>query len=221
MDSKRIQESEKVLLMEKVRDFQLKEYEILKKSNEELRIIKHNRKNFLIGIKDLIKNKRFNELNNEIDKELNLRDDVKLLSGNSIVDTVLSYHLDIIVKNNIELNTSFIIPSTLNMSPIDLANLVGNLLTNSTEANQKLKQVSRKIDFEMKYYSGKLNLVISNPYEGELNFKNNIPETTKKSKRNNGIRLPTVIEIVKRYSGQIEIETNGEFKVIIDIPNLI
>lgn len=71
---------------------QTEQYKLLFKRNEEFLKIKHDYKNFLIGVISALSQKKYEELQSEVNKELLvINNSDSILSGNSVIDTILNY----------------------------------------------------------------------------------------------------------------------------------
>lgn len=145
------------------------------------------------------------------------RENKMIESGNIAIDSVLNFKAEaareakIIVKHDIRAGAD------VNMSNGDLNTLFGNLLDNAIEAAVKMPEGQREIDLKLHIDETAILFLIANSFDGrvERNRKGEIV-TTKPDKRNHGIGLRAVKEIVDRHKGIMTVETeNGRFQVTV------
>ncbi|MBQ9460475.1 MAG: sensor histidine kinase, partial [Clostridia bacterium] len=104
---------------------------------------------------------------------------------------------------------SFDLTDKLPIDEADMCAVMGNLVENAIQAAEQLEGDNRLVNVRIGLLPPK-TLVISiyNAYKGQLTLdKNGLPITEKK---NHGIGLRSVRNIVERYGGSMEIETHNQ-----------
>lgn len=97
-------------------------------------------------------------------------------TGNSVVDILLPYKINMMRKYLIKLETHIEIPNELNIDDIDICVIVGNCIDNAIEALKELEENYLKIiHIVIIYRKSALIIKIVNPFTGERkkDFKGN------------------------------------------------
>lgn len=194
---------------------------------EQNRIYKQNHhdiKNHLIIISELIKEKRYSELENylssyikEIDKNL-----VSINTGVNEIDILLYSKINNAKGKNIEVN--FKCDAQIKCGKqhvLNCVSLLGNLLDNAIEACEEMEK-DKYIIIEIKEDPIDYIFHIKNRYDFGKNVEPFIffeEGFSTKEGKGRGEGLYIVKNIVKKYSGEIEVKTDrGYFDVIVEIP---
>ncbi len=171
-----------------------------KELHEKTLKIKHDMKNELLNIKMKIKEAKFEEADEYIEKTLN----VKLASAhiifteNMLVDAVINKCIEKCKEKNISIKT--VIESSIgNIAEMDMAILLSNLLDNAIEAAEKTDE--KKIEFNMHNDKDYLCVLINNSHNGSIVESEVGMSTTKSDKLFHGYGLSNVKDIVKKYNG--------------------
>ena len=139
----------------------------------------------------------------------------RIICNNQAVDAIANHYDDIARSRNVVVSWSFDLTDKLPIDEADMCAVMGNLVENAIQAAEQLEGDNRLVNVRIGLLPPK-TLVISiyNAYKGRLILdKNGLPITEKK---NHGIGLRSVKNIVERYGGTMEIEThNGIFNVSI------
>lgn len=184
-------------------------------SNEKVRRLKHDMKNYIMTSIGLIDNKEFNKakeyMKNVIGQEIDTIETF-VTTNSPTISALLNIKLDICNKNNIKWNVE--ITSELNnISDVDISIIIGNLMDNAIEALEKVKKepfIDVKI-FDDKDY---VDIVIKNRIENSVLALNPNLFTTKKDKSSHGIGLMSVKEIVKKYDGMYSVFEDDNMFVV-------
>lgn len=109
----------------------------------------------------------------------------------------------------------------MKLEDVDLYSLLGNLFDNAIEAAKEVEKEEREIKLMAKVSGNNLYLEIENPYVGNLRKKGGNYLTTKENRKEHGLGLRIVENIVNRHSGEIRInDTDNNFKVKVLIYNI-
>lgn len=175
----------------------------LKKHIDELKKIRHDFKNHILGISALMNNKRYEDLSKYLKKmfnDENITVDNFISTGNLIIDVILNNKISEAIGLNIEVNTNIYIPPELRVDEFEFIVVLGNILDNAIEATCKLKENERHIKILISYNERKtLTISVINSYNGEKSFLSN--KTTKFDKDNHGIGLKNIKEIMDKNNG--------------------
>ena len=211
---KRSEEFEKQLRI------QLKQYEALSASNQEIRRFRHDYRNMSIGLKKLIeegRNKEALEMLEQLDKTLD-NAMIKYDTGSGIVDALLTDKQNRAEKSNTIIRFEGTIPGD-RIEPADLCVIFGNTLDNAIEACGRMNTVEQKlITVNSVYKGGCVVILITNPVDHKIEFSGDIPLTTKKDKKHHGFGLYSLKMVVKRYSGNVTFDcADDKFSVSVDL----
>lgn len=181
---------------------------------------KHDLKNNLIFMLELLNNKKYHEL------EKYIRDITELTSApksrvaktdNSIIDSFINYKYEVATEKGIKFKVKLDVPYDMPFHNGDLCVILGNALDNAIEANDNTGIQEPYIDLMMRYGEGNLVMVIENSYDGKYKqHKDGSFITTKEDKRNHGIGISSIRNSVHKYKGQMNIDVDEQrFKLYI------
>lgn len=156
----------------------------------------------------------------EIENSINIFD-LRASTDNEELDIMLTEKSLICKKENIKLTYICDGKSLEFISSGDIYSLFGNLLDNAIEAVRKLdKDNLRNISLKVRKVNNFVSISIQNFFDSRaLNYKNGMPQSTKKDKLNHGFGLKSIKYIVNKYDGNMTIETKGNvFLINILIP---
>lgn len=196
-------------ILEKENEFNLKQLNIIKTNYEILEEFRHDFKNHIIHINKCAINSNLNEIinytNNLLDKT-KINDNFNVNTGNLVIDSLLSFKFQEILKNNIKLKYDIKIPYDLNINSVDLICILGNLIDNVIEANLILDNTNdRYTNINIKYIQKNLLINLENSFkEVKFDINKNL-KTIKKDKNKHGFGLKNIKKIVDKYNGNMEI----------------
>jgi sensor histidine kinase regulating citrate/malate metabolism len=191
-------------LLQQQNDAYMQQMNIIKQSQENLSILKHDFKFHIASLQTLIEKQ-------DIEKALNyLRSSFEALntkgefarSGNQEVDSILNYKINEALNRNIEIELSLSIPDKLKIAPFDLVAILGNLFDNAIVATSKLGS-NRKITIDIRYDRNLLFISFTNPFS-EIIIENQKLYTTHQNKQNHGFGIESVKKAVEKYNGTLE-----------------
>lgn len=195
---------EKALLLQQNSAYS-KQLEIIKQSQENLKLFRHDMKNHVLSLRTLIEQNDHQRASDYLESVYTRIDNTNEFSksGNPEIDSILNYKLNKAVSCGMKINISINVPEKLNIRPFDLSVIIGNLLDNAIEAAGKCEDSFINISIELD--RNVLYICISNSYEGDLNYKSSNLETTKKDRENHGMGLRSVKQSLEKYNGAIKI----------------
>ncbi len=200
----------------KMLEMQVNYYEELySKVGEErtaLSTLRHNMKNDLLSLKSSLKSKDIEKLETELNS---LLEDTSLENHRTsvipIVDAVLSYKIQQAEKLGVTILHEQAINSDLEISNPHLANILGNALDNAVEhCSQLADKQKRSVHLVLKKLDKNLLLTVSNYYEGNIEFQNELPLSSKRDGKSHGIGLATIRSVVKELGGHFSIEADNQ-----------
>ena len=196
-----------------------KEFELMEQSMHERELImddfrrmRHDLKNQMISLLQLLEQKKYNRLEQEL-VELT---ELKVLQGklgsitdNSIVNTIVNYKKEIARNEGIDFNCNINVPIELPFNSEDLCVILGNVLDNAIEANKRGNVENPFISLDIAFDGMNLIVVIENSFDGKirLNKSGNVL-TRKRNVKNHGIGLYSVRKILKIYNGEYDATVN-------------
>lgn len=182
---------------------------IIKESQENIKMLRHDMKNHILSMQEMIKNNMRDELSNYLHTIYNYVDIKKeyVYSGNTEIDSLLNYKIDEAKKLNSKIEIDVNMPSKVRIESFDLVIILGNLLDNALDAlkNASEKYLHIKIELEKSI----LYITVENTYDGVVNIDNDVLLTRKKDTNNHGIGLRNVENTIKKYNGLLDINYCG------------
>lgn len=198
---------------------QVKHYEQVEKTDNELRKFRHNYKNMKIGLMSLLDN------NDIVDAKKYMADCDELLdidytlyqTGNSIINAILSDKAMKVKDKGITIKFTGLIPQT-KISNTDLCIIFGNILDNAIEAVEKVNDdIAKEINIDVYKKKDYLFITVTNPTKTEVAIKDNKVVTSKDDKSNHGLGLSSVEETLKKYDGHLDLDCdNNKFTTSFD-----
>lgn len=172
-------------------------------------------KNHLFAIESMVKNKNRDAekyIDNILGKIIN--DELYSSTGNIAIDSVINYKLSKANEIGTLVKADIKLPSGLQEGLEDLVTIIGNLLDNAIEALSDMDDKEKRLEIEVRYNIGNVNIDIKNSYNGELNCKDGKIVTKKHDKNMHGIGLKSVRTTVEKHYGTMDITHNNmEFHV--------
>lgn len=199
---------------------QEEQYQQLLAHQKDLIKIRHDQKNYILGLIDAIENKKYeNAL-------LSLRNEFSVISNSTISQNSQNGILHLIISNKaseartlgIEIDYSYRNIDKINISPIDLAIALGNALDNAIEATNKVTDKEKIIELYVAMQNSSVIINIRNPTEHNVDTEN--LNTTKTDSNLHGLGILSIKSIVAKYHGNIAFKCeNNEFQTTILIDN--
>ncbi len=125
--------------------------------------------------------------------------DTVIKTGRVMVDAILNGKINIASQNGIPVNAKARIPDNTPVSDVDLCVIIGNLLDNAVEENQKILSEDRFIRVYIGQKNTQFYLVITNAAGKKQSKTGSLFSSLKGS--NHGFGMMRVESIVKKYSG--------------------
>ena len=185
-------------------------YQYLEKREHETKKFRHDIKNHLILLENLINNQKYSEaeayLNTINEKVSTFSNHVSV--NNGIADAILNrFYIDAQEKG-IELKVSGHFPMDCYITAYDMCTILSNLLSNAILAETESE--GNEVFVNIKYTDDKVLLTVENDYAHELDEVDGVFKTTKKDSLGHGYGLSNVKECVERNGGYVSISTENQ-----------
>ncbi len=204
---------------------QAKHYEEIAKNNFEIHRFKHDYKNMLIGVQELIQNGDTESALKLLSKENGNNPENLFQSfetGNGIVDAILSEKQKEADSINTLVKFEGAVPSE-KISPTDLCVIFGNTLDNAIEACEKVDTNDKNIiNVSCKSVGGFMFVNITNPVSEDIQISNNIIKTSKSNKNEHGFGIYSLKKAVSKYNGSVKLSCTDKIfsvELELDIPS--
>lgn len=206
MISKNYMERIQSELVEREKNYYLKQAELLQQGEKELKDFRHDMNNHLYALGSMLREgegeaKRYIENLTKKIKQTN----AYCQTGNIALDSVINYKLTEAEEWNIRIEMEITLPSGIQEEIVDVIAIIGNLLDNAIEASKTIDE-NRFLFLKMKYKCGVLFITVKNAYDGIISCQNGEIRTRKDDKALHGIGLKSVRTVVEHYNGNMEIE---------------
>lgn len=163
------------------------------------------------------------EFISEVERAVQIYDN-NVNTGNEALDVVLMEKLLYCENYKIKLTYLADGASLHFIKAYDISSLFGNALDNAIEYVKSLPEEKRIVSFKVGRQNALLCIHFENYFEGNLNFVNGLPQTTKEDKDYHGFGMMSMEYVVRRYNGTMSIQTeDGLFilNLLIPIPETV
>ena len=177
---------------------QIAHYEAVYNSQQEIRKIKHDSKNAYTAVLAQIKNGKMEEVKkylNDTITVLNSSDRI-VNTNHPAIDALIQSKLDKCDEKNIKTDFKYFYNEEILVNEIELSVILGNLLDNAIEANEKI-QSEKYINLLISVQNSEINITMENPYEQS----NEDLKTTKKDRHSHGYGIKSITAIAEKYGG--------------------
>lgn len=202
---------------------QKQQYGYQLQQSESVRRFKHDLVNHMGVLRELANQKKTEEVKEYIDTIWNIQDefDIKIRTGDSLLDVILNYYLYLAEKENIDFAVTGKLNGKTGLEMFDLTTLMGNILQNAMEA--AVQTSIPKIRVELIEHKKEIFIVVSNSTAKEMNTSKGFLRTSKADTAKHGFGLKNIAATVHKHHGEYYMETileNGAamFKISIAIP---
>ena len=203
-------------VLEKERELYFNQCTMMENSTNELRAFRHDLNNQLIGVTELIENRKYmeaEELIGVLSKKLN----TGILfsrTGNIPVDSIINYKLQNAANEQIRVEAEIAVPEEFVMDISDCITILGNLLDNALYAVRQVEEAERFLKFKVVFDKGRLVVQCVNPYVTKVQHEKGKIVSTKTDRDKHGFGLKNMEAVVEKYNGCIDIcHEEGIFSV--------
>lgn len=212
---------ENELLAKQFLDSQKDHYEYLEKRETETKRFRHDIKNHIIVMNELLHNKEYEEIEHYLTA---ISENINKFSNhvsvnNGIADAIINKFYYDAQEHGILMQVRGHFPVECNILAYDICTILSNLLSNAITAATECEG-RKEIFVDIRYTEEDIIIVVENDYVHELKLKDNTYLTTKADTYTHGFGLGNVKECVERNDGYLSISTeNNRFKVMLSIRN--
>lgn len=209
------EERTRLELVRREKSYYHSQTELLQKSDKELRQFRHDIKNRLYVMKDMIRNGETEKMCDYINNLTEKINSTKVYSQtcNTAIDSIINYKLAKAAEYGIKVESDIVIPQNIGIEDDDIVIILGNLLDNAIEAADRLDD-NKYLSINLEYEMNNVYITIKNSYDNIINIVNGKMKTRKVDKLMHGIGLKSVEEVVEKYNGIINYKyTDNEFEV--------
>ena len=197
--------------MKQLMQLQEKQYEKISNHIGQLRKNNHDARHHIRALMSLANEGNLEEIKTYLTKFIE-----KIPSGKGLffcndlmLNAILEYYISYAKSRNIPMDIKADVPEKV-FDSADLSVLVGNLIENAVEAQENLADGEKFINLKIKTFEDKIYFVVENAFDGVINTKNGQYLSHKRDNKTAGIGLQSVREIVKKYNGELAIDTDNK-----------
>lgn len=185
------------------------EVKLIHENSEALKQFRHDVKNRLIVLKHMIEDNKTDEAVNYISLLTDQISNITLFSetGNLAIDSIINYKLTQALHLGIKTDAEIILPKQLHICEDDFVVILGNLLDNAIEAASKMED-EKYVNLSIRYQPSNLIILLRNSFDGKVNVKNDVFDTTKSNRQLHGIGLRSIESTIQKYHGEMLVEYN-------------
>lgn len=209
-----------LVIANKLIENQRSTYKKLFDSQTEIKKVRHDLKNVMIGVLHEIENNQVEKAKEYIQDTCNVlaNDSINGLSGNSIIDTLLLAKKQIADSKAIKMDIALELSRTINIDAVDFSVLLGNAIDNAIEATEKTTKYDKVVDVNIITKNANIVMIIKNPVDKIVDTNNLL--TTKSKNQYHGFGLLQMKNLAQKYNGEILLDCSEmEFKTTIYLNN--
>ncbi len=207
-------------------ELELLKYQYLESDLKMYRQHRHDMKNHLMVIYELVQNNKYDELEDYTKQYIDTTDKKlrRVNTGTDELDVLIYSKIDNAKDYSIEMDYHCTTKLDIaHHAVIDVVSIFSNLLDNAIEANKKIANTSERMisininDDQLDYVFVLTNAFVQEESPNKFGLDG---FTTKSDTKNHGLGLGIITKLVDKYKGHISIEVFNEkfFQVIIEIP---
>ncbi len=188
--------------------------ENINNSYNKIIVVKHDLKNQLLYLKSKSKEnteEALEEINSKIDLLIGdcLSEEFKDYTKNPKLNRLLNYKCSSINKDKISIEIKSNISEHADIDESSLYIILGNAIDNAIENFNSEKSTEKKLKILVVNDKNNLIIKVTNPYNKNLIFKNDLPITDKSDKLIHGIGIKSIKKIVEDKNGHFMISTDN------------
>ena len=182
---------------------QAEQYQQLIAHNSDVHKLRHDQKNFVIGLISELENQNYDRALSSLREEYDmLVAPVAADSGDGIVGAVVRTKQQTCAPHGITIDGRYKSLQSIAIPAIDLAILLGNALDNAIEATRRLSDAAdRTISLMVKVHNDQLLISIKNPVASAVDVSD--PVSTKRGDGSHGFGILSIKNIAAKYGGEV------------------
>lgn len=206
-------EKERYWLLQQKAEMLEYDYKAMQKAYQEKEVLLHDAKKHLLVIREMAAAGKEQEIIRYVDEMGNVlqKDRKRDLVNHELLNLILNRKFQEAEESGISIRYKMDDMEGLMLKFIELCALFSNILDNAIEANKALEESARWIRVICNRNGRMLSVYVLNPMpKGKINFIEGIPQTTKKDKRNHGMGMRSIKQIIDSYDGYMQIEAEDD-----------
>lgn len=205
--SKLFEERTQAEIVRREKNYYHNQSELLQKNYEELRQFRHDIKNRILVIKQMLDKNETERIYEYISHMTDILNNIKVYSqsGNIVVDSIINYKLSKAENLGSRVKANIGIPTQISIEDDDIVIILGNLLDNAIEAIERVED-NKYIEVNIEYNKDCIFVAVKNSYDNVINIINGKIKTRKNDKMLHGIGLKSVETTIEKYNGVIHYE---------------
>lgn len=198
---------------------QREQYAITKETIDLINRKSHDLKHQVAALRTVVPEEQREKYLREMEKAVQIYDST-LQTGNEVLDTVLTEKSLYCEAHQITLTCIADGRQLSFMDGVDVYTIFGNALDNAIECVARLPEAEQRlVSVSVRARSGLALIRVETQLQGDLNFKDGLPQTTKEQKDYHGFGLRSIRYTVEKYGGHMTIHAeNGRFLLSLSIP---
>lgn len=205
--SKLFEERTQAEIVRREKNYYHNQSELLQRNYEELRQFRHDIKNRILVIKQMLDKNETERIYEYISHMTDILNNIKVYSqsGNVVVDSIINYKLSKAENLGSQVKANVGIPTQISIEDDDIVIILGNLLDNAIEAIERVYD-NKYIEVNIEYNKDCIFVAVKNSYDNVINIINGKIKTRKSDKMLHGIGLKSVETTIEKYNGVIHYE---------------
>lgn len=197
-------------------------YRSMLEKEEETRKFRHDVNNHMIYLKHLAEENEIEGLKKYLGRMSGQLDEIQTIcyaTGNEVLDMILSDKLSKL-EDAIQIEVVGKFTRSLPMDEMELCTIFSNLIQNALDELARMKGEGHWIKVQIHSGNQFVRFLVQNEAQNRKEImKNGLPKSEKRDKKNHGIGLSNVREVVEKYEGELELDsTQNMFSVGVILP---
>lgn len=203
---KTIEQEAKLAMAEQLLSTQSEQYQNFFDQQKRFLQMKHDHKNFIIGVLTDLKTKRSDDAIFRMEQQLELiNKNTNIVDINNVFELLIKYKERGLSEKNIRIDCDYLNLKKINIPSIDMAILLGNVIDNAIEATEKTtSSTERIIKIVTRLHNRQVIIVVSNPIEKFIDVENLV---STKSSELHGFGVISMKSIAEKYGGNVFFES--------------
>lgn len=201
-----------------------KEYiRLVRQNSKETRKIRHDMNSHMNVMNEYLSRGHYTKAKEYVEvfqKHMNQKISKVSAVGNETVDAVITSYMNQEDVEHISWEVCGKFPSSMDITDFDLCTIFSNLLSNSVEACKKVEKEKRFIHVDIKRTDEMLVIEVENSVAEIVPIETLGKITTKADKKNHGLGIKNILEVVEKIKGQILFENDEQAfrtRIVLDL----
>lgn len=194
---------------------ELEHFTQYKQAQEETRLFRHDIRNNLLCVSQMLQNGKAEEATVYLQELLNTSEGLrqKYVSGDEMLDCIIGVKAGVMAEKEIRFQLEGLLAGGLDWKPVDICSVFANALDNAIEACEQLQPESRYITMNIKSTPQFWFIRIENPVKETVDthslFKQKDGYTSKADTNRHGIGTYNMKHTTERNGGLLKAESTG------------